>query len=82
MIKSVKNKAIPISSTLGGVCCVPKALLKNDKTIITLVNDVVSIRKDGARDRTVRKISNLTVSTVAPVVASFPNCRPVIPPIA
>lgn len=47
MIKKVRNKEIATKIWLGGVCCVPRACLRIDITIITLVNAVIPKTKDG-----------------------------------
>ena len=52
-MKKLKNKAIEMSTWLGGVCCVPIACRKIDKTIIILVKEVIPKTSDG---RTVKAV--------------------------
>ena len=52
-MKKLKNKAIAMSTWLGGVCCVPIACRKIDKTIIILVKEVMPKTSDG---RTVKAV--------------------------
>ena len=58
MIKKVRNKAMAIKTWLGGVCCVPIACLRIDRTIITLVNEVIPSTKEG---RTVKKVIKASI---------------------
>ena len=51
----VKNIAKLINTILGGVVCVPKAVLKNDRTTTMRVKLVTITSIDGASDRTVIK---------------------------
>ena len=53
IIKSVKNKASPIITLLGGADCVPRAVLRKCRTIIILVKDVIITTIDGAMEITV-----------------------------
>lgn len=42
---------------MGGICCVPRAFLRNERTIVILVKEVIIMMMAGASDKTV-KISN------------------------
>ena len=53
MMKKVIKRARETSTWLGGVCCVPIAVLRKDKTTIMRTNDVTMIRMDGAKESTV-----------------------------
>jgi hypothetical protein len=57
MIRKVRNRAIPTSTWVGGVCCVLNAFLTKPRTIIILVKEVNKIIIDGAKDKTVSSIS-------------------------
>ena len=57
-MKKLKNKAIAISTWFGGVCCVPIACLRIDKTIIILVKEVIPKTSDG---RTVKAVINASI---------------------
>ena len=41
MVNRVKNSAMPIKTTLGGVCCVPIAVRRKENETIYLVNEVI-----------------------------------------
>ena len=43
---------------LGGVCWVPKAERKNDKTTMNRINEVIIIKIDGAKAKTVLNLKN------------------------
>ena len=43
---------------LGGVCCVPSALRRNDSTTMMRVNEVIITRIDGASVSTVSSASS------------------------
>ena len=47
-----------IKTWLGGVCCVPIACLKIDRTIITLVKEVIPKTRDG---RTVKAVISASI---------------------
>ena len=49
MTKTVRNRARPTSTLLGGVCCRPIAVRRNDSTMTIRVNEVTMTRIDGAR---------------------------------
>ena len=61
MVKYVKNSAIPISTMLGGVCCVPIAERKKEKEMTYLVKEVIITSREGRRAITVvrNKISSV-----------------------
>ena len=60
MMKKVKNKASPINTWFGGICCVARAVLTNDKTMTILVKLVIKIKILGANDNTVNSRISLT----------------------
>ena len=70
-MKSDKNRAMPINTWFGGVCCSPNAFFKNDRTIIILVKQVVIIRIDGASASTVSISIISSVSTPLPLTSTF-----------
>ena len=47
-MKSVRNKANPTSTVLGGVWPVPKACRKIDKTMMMRTKAVIMSKKDGS----------------------------------
>ncbi len=49
MVNSVKNSASPISTTLGGVCCVPIAERRKENVTIYRVKDVVITSREGSK---------------------------------
>lgn len=57
-MKNVINNASEIITVLGGDCCNPMAERKNDSTTMIRVKEVIIIKIDGARERTV---SNATI---------------------
>ena len=50
MIKKVRNNASPISTWLGGICCIPNEARTKDNTIMIRMKDVINIRIAGAID--------------------------------
>ena len=73
IIKKVRNSASDTITVLGGVCCMPMAVRKNDRTTTIRVNDVIIINIDGANDKTV---ISATICTTRPVtVPSLPAPR-------
>jgi hypothetical protein len=58
MIKRVKNRERPTRTVLGGVCPVPNACLRIDKTIIILINEVIISSNDGSNVRVVINANN------------------------
>ena len=48
-----EQRRAPIITALGGVCCRPIAVRRNESTTTIRMNDVAMIRIDGARLRTV-----------------------------
>ena len=60
-MNAVINRAKLIKTTLGGVCCVPIALLSNENTMIIRVKDVTTTRIAGANDNTVISIRSWTI---------------------
>jgi hypothetical protein len=46
-MNKVRNNAIPTNTTFGGVCWIPSAFRKKDKTMIVLVKDVIIIMREG-----------------------------------
>src|SRR5699024_1200144 len=58
--KKVKNKAKPINTWFGGICCVAKDVLTKDKTTIIRIKLVAKINIPGAIDKIVNNKSNLT----------------------
>ena len=61
----VRNKAKEISTMLGGVELVARALRVMEKTTAILVKDVIIIRMDGAKDRIVMTARRLNIRAVA-----------------
>src|SRR3954465_2074467 len=51
--KSVRNRAIPVSTWLGGEDCMPSAFRVSPRTTMILVNDVASSSTEGATESTV-----------------------------
>ncbi len=49
MMNMVRNNARLIRTELGGVCCSPIAVRKNDNTITILVKEVTITNIDGAK---------------------------------
>ena len=67
----VKNNAKETITILGGVVLVANALRVIESTTIILVNDVIIIKIDGARESTVIRIITLNIlAVVEPVGAS------------
>jgi hypothetical protein len=65
MIKNVRIKAKDTMSWFGGICWVPIACLKNEKTTMSLKKLVITKRREGAktkRVKTIRTLSELTKS--------------------
>src|SRR5699024_523224 len=60
IIKNVKNKASPINTWFGGICCVAREVRTNDKTMMILVKLVINIKILGAKDKTVNSNNNFT----------------------
>ena len=58
MMNSVKNKAMPTSTLLGGVCPVPRAWRKIDMTMMMRTNDVIIKSSEGSSVSTVISASN------------------------
>ncbi len=54
-MKKVRNRDSPMSTWLGGACCTPRACLRREKTMMSLVNEVIMSRIAGARVRTVSR---------------------------
>ena len=63
-------KASPIITWLGGVCCIPIAFLRNDRTITILVKLVIIISSDGAKASNTNKNKSCN-SLIAPSLASL-----------
>jgi len=59
MIKNVKIKASETISWLGGICCVPSACLKNEKTTIKRIKLVITSKSEGASTSKVKTTSTL-----------------------
>jgi len=61
MMRKVRNKARPIKTWFGGVCRVPSAFLKKEKTTTMRVKEVKRTKMDGASAKTVkmRRISKV-----------------------
>ena len=48
IMKKVRNRAMAINTWLGGVCCVPIACLRIERTIIILVKEVIPRTREGS----------------------------------
>ena len=68
MINKVRNKASPTRIWLGGDCCVPRALRRNDSTITILVKLVIIMIREGttARNRNKNMISSISMGFPVP----------------
>ncbi len=55
-MKNVKIKASETKIWFGGICWVPRACLKNEKTIISLTKLVITKISEGAKTKSVRII--------------------------
>lgn len=64
-MKNVRNKANPINTWFGGICCVASDVRTNDKTIIILVKLVIKINIPGAMDKTVNSNMSFTEVDIA-----------------
>src|ERR687894_2498824 len=53
MTKSVRNRAMPVSTVFGGDICMPSAFRVSDSTTMILVKEVASSSTAGATDSTV-----------------------------
>src|SRR3954466_11609451 len=53
MTKSVRNRAMPVSTWFGGDVCRPRAFRVSPRTTMILVNEVARSSTDGAMDSTV-----------------------------
>src|ERR1700761_2920320 len=73
MMNAVKNRASEISTWLGGVCCNPSALRRNDSTMMMRMNDVVMIRIDGASVITVISTTSWIRRAAEPLLALSPR---------
>jgi hypothetical protein len=62
MIKTVRKSESPTNTWFGGVVWVPRAFFKKEKTIISLVKQVIIRSMAGAMDRTV-KSKRISIST-------------------
>src|ERR1035437_1221514 len=62
MIKNVINNASPINTWFGGICWLPSACLRNERTITILGKEVISMSIAGA---SVRIVSSRNIWTVA-----------------
>src|SRR5699024_3623890 len=60
IMKNVKNKASPINTWFGGICCVANDVRTKAKTTTTRVKLVIIIKIPGAKDRTVNNNKSLT----------------------
>ena len=64
-MNALKKSAKLIITTFGGDCCVPKAVLKRDRTTTIRVNDVMVTNRPGARDKTA---TSATICNIRAVV--------------
>ena len=64
-MNAVINNASEISTWLGGVCCNPNALRRNDSTMMIRINEVVITKIEGASDITVSKTTSCISLAVA-----------------
>ena len=72
MTNKVRNKEIPMIIWLEGVCGVPIAWRRKERTMTNRVKEVVMINKAGARVRTVsRKTICSVVATCSGLSAGF-----------
>lgn len=77
IIKNVRNKANPAIIWLEGVCCVCMACRKKEKTIASLVKDVMRMRMAGARVSTVKRKIIWSNTEISPGLSPFsiPMCN-------
>lgn len=75
-MKSDKNKASPIRTWLGGICCVPSAFLRKESTIIILVKEVIIMIMAGARDKTVKISSSWMLDETSCGVVAGSTLKP------
>ncbi len=68
MTNRVRNRARPTSTLLGGVCCSPIAVRRNESTMTMRVKEVTITRIDGATLSTVISITRRRIcpDTVPP----------------
>ena len=62
MVKKVRQSARPISTGLGGICGVPRALRAKESTMTIRVNAVIIIKMPGATESTVNRASSCIVT--------------------
>ncbi len=75
MMNTVRNRARPISTWLGGACCSDSARLMKSKTIAMRRKHVVRIRMDGAMASTVSRSSICTESTTSWLLRAWRTFR-------
>src|SRR5438093_1394751 len=77
MTKPVRKSARLTSTVLGGVCWIPRALRRNDSTMMMRVNDVTVMRIAGARLSTVTSTMSWMIRPVGePEPAAEPGKEP------
>mgnify|MGYP003324467403 FL=1 len=64
IINALKKSAKLIITILGGDCCVPRAVLKSDKTTTIRVNEVIVTNSPGAKDKTAIKATICKIRAV------------------
>src|SRR3546814_13165251 len=75
MTKAVRKRARLTTTELGGVCCRPMAVRRNDSTITNRVNEVMITRIDGARVRMVMRERRWMKRQVVVAAVSAPRWK-------